>query len=118
MKLSDYRGKVVALLFWYSSPVDVGEMHNFRRLVEQMEGRPFALLGIYVDDDNEKGKALAEEHMNWPSLQDDRKRTISEAYRAHTVPTIYVLDRQGVIRYRGLYFAGQVAVAADKLLKE
>jgi peroxiredoxin len=119
MSLSAYRGKVVTLLFWYPDPIDVGELHNFRRLVEQMQGRPFALLGIYVDDDIEKGKALAEEHqMNWPSFRESRQRLISDAYRARSNPTIYVLDRQGVIRYRGFRFCGQVAVAADKLLRQ
>jgi len=118
MKLSDYRGKIVALL-WYPDPIDVGELHNFRRLVEQMDGKPFALLGIYVDDDLEKAKALVEEHqMNWRSFQDNLKRSISDGYRAKSNPTIYVLDRKGVIRYRGLRFSGEIARAADKLLQE
>ena len=43
---------------------------------------------------------------------------IAKTYNQHAWPTIYVLDRKGVIRYRGLYHRSDIAAAVDKLLQE
>ena len=89
------------------------------RLVEQMEGKQFALVGIHADDATEKARALAEEYkMKWPSFQDAREGPIAKAYNNNAWPTIYVLDRKGVIRYRGLHHRSEIASAVDKLLAE
>jgi peroxiredoxin len=119
MKLSDYRGKVVVLVFWSALCSIEHETREHRRLVEQMEGKPFVLLGIHADDSTEKAKAAAEKYeMSWPSFQDAREGPIAKTYNIHGWPTIYVLDRKGVIRYRGLYHRSEIAAAADKLLQE
>ena len=119
LRLSDYRGQVVTLLFWSAlCPVE-SEAREFRRLVEQMNGKPFVLLGIHADDQPEKAKAAAEKYeMTWPSFKDAREGPISKAYNINGWPTIYVLDRQGVIRYRGLYHRSDIAAAVDKLMQE
>jgi RNA polymerase sigma factor (sigma-70 family) len=119
MKLSDYRGKVVALLFWSAPCFREFDAREFNRLVEQMDGKAFALIGIHADDNPEKAKAAAEKfEMKWPSFEDAREGPISKSYNIKGWSTIYVLDRKGVIRYRGLYHASEVAVAVEKLLKE
>jgi peroxiredoxin len=120
MKLSDYRGQVVTLLFWSATCFTENDTREFNRLVEQMDGKAFALIGIYADDNAEKAKAAAEKfEMKWPSFQDAREGPISKVYNINGWPTIYVLDRKGVIRYRGLgFFISQISAAAEKLLKE
>jgi len=119
MRLSDYRGQVVALLFWSALCLGEQEAREFRRLVEQMDGKPFVLLGIHAEDHTEKAKAAAEKYqMTWPSYQDAREGPISKTYNINSWPTIYVLDRKGVIRYRGLYHRSEIAAAVDKLLQE
>ena len=83
-----------------------------------MDGKPCALLGIHADNNNEKARILAEKYeMTWPSFKDAREGPISKNYNINSWPTIYVLDRDGVIRYRGLYHASEIAAAVDKLLK-
>ena len=119
MKLSDYRGRVVALLFWSAPCFFEFDARDFNRLVGQMDGKAFALIGIHADDNTERAKAAAEKFdMKWPSFQDAREGPISKTYNINGWPTIYVLDRKGMIRYRGLYHASEVATAAEKLLKE
>lgn len=119
MKLSACRGKVVVLLFWSALCPIEQETREFRRLVEQMQGKPFVLLGIHADDGTQKAKAAAEKYeMTWPSFQDARQGPIARTYNINSWPTIYVLDQQGVIRYRGLYHRSEIAAAVDKLLGE
>jgi RNA polymerase sigma factor (sigma-70 family) len=119
MKLSDYRGQVVALLFWSAPCFFEFEARDFNRLVEQMDGKAFSLIGIHADDNTERAKAVAEKfELKWPSFGDAREGPISKAYNINSWLTIYVLDRNGVIRYRGLHFTSEIAAAADKLLKE
>jgi peroxiredoxin len=119
MKLSDYRGQVVALLFWSAPCFFEFEARDFNRVVEQMDGKAFSLIGIHADDNTEKAKAAAEKFaMKWPSFADAREGPISKTYNINGWPTIYVLDRKGVIRYRGLYQANQIPTAAEKLLME
>jgi Peroxiredoxin len=119
MKLSDYRGQVVALLFWSAPCFFEFEARDFNRLVEQMDGKAFSLIGIHADDNTERAKAVAEKfELKWPSFGDAREGPISKAYNINSWLTIYVLDRKGVIRYRGLHFTSEIAAAADKLLKE
>jgi len=119
MKLSDYRGQVVGLLFWSAACFTEYDARDFNRVVQQMDGKAFSLIGIHADDNPEKAKAAAEKfEMKWPSFADAREGPISKTYNINSWPTIYVLDRKGVIRYRGLYHANDVATAAEKLLKE
>ncbi len=119
MKLSHYRGKVVTLLFWSAFSPSEHEARESRRLVEQMDGKPFVLLGIPSCDRPEDAKNAAETNqMNWPSFQDTRGGPISKSYNVKSWPTVFVLDRQGIIRYRGLHHRSEIAAAVDKLLLE
>jgi RNA polymerase sigma factor (sigma-70 family) len=121
MKLSNYRGQVVALLFWSAHCTGESDVIGFNRLVDQMEGKPFVLFGIHADNDTEKAKAVAKKYeMKWPSLQDNREGPLYKRYNIGTTgwPTIYVLDRKGVIRSRGLHHPGEIAAAAEKLFQQ
>jgi hypothetical protein len=75
-----------------------------RSLVKRLADEPFALIGINSDADKEALKpTLIEESITWRSFWNGPKGTkgpISERWNVHAWPTIYVLDREGVIRYR------------------
>jgi len=118
MKLSDYRGKVVGLVFWGTSCGPCMAMvPDERKLVERMAGKPFALIGINSDTDLAKVKSvMAREKMTWPSFRDGgAPGPIATAWNIHSWPAVYVLDRKGVIRYRNV--RGQdLADAVDKLI--
>lgn len=119
MKLSDYRGKVVVLVFWSAPSFTQYEAQELRQLAEQMHGKPFALLGIQVSDDYEKAlEKAAQFEITWPSFQDGRNGPIGELYNVNSWLTFFVLDRQGVIRSRGLHHRESIASAVEKLLQE
>jgi hypothetical protein len=75
-----------------------------RSLVEQMQGKPFVLIGVNSDTDKQKLKArIAEERIGWRSFWNGPEGTrgpISEAWRVTGWPTTVVIDHQGVIRHK------------------
>lgn len=76
-----------------------------RSLVEKLAGQPFALVGVNSDESPEKlAKALARENITWPSFFDGGGTggPIATRWGVSGWPTIYVLDRAGVIRYKNV----------------
>jgi thiol-disulfide isomerase/thioredoxin len=122
MKLSDHRGRVVVLTFWATwCPPCMAMITEERKLVERMAGKPFSLLGVNCNDgaDLPKVKAvMATNKVTWPSFRDGGKSgPIASAWNVHNWPTIYVLDPNGVVRFRNV--RGQALVeAVDALIHE
>jgi peroxiredoxin len=116
MKLSDFRGKVVVLIFWTASTASYAS-EQFK-LVEQITGKAFAFLGVNCDSDPAKAKAAVEKNrITWPSFRDGQKGPISTTWNVRGWPNIWVLDRHGVIRYRDLR-GRDLKEAVNKLLRD
>jgi RNA polymerase sigma factor (sigma-70 family) len=101
LKLSDYRGKVVALVFW-----DTGcgpcmrEIPREKALLERMKGRPFAILGVNTDADPAAARKVMEtQGVTWPTWHDGKpgEGPLAKLYRVRGYPT-YVIDAEGKIR--------------------
>jgi hypothetical protein len=91
-----------------------------RSLVKRLEGKPFALVGINSDGDKQKLKGrMKEENITWPSWWDGGNTSgpIATAWNVSGWPTIYVLDDEGVIRYKGVR-GEAMDKAVNTLLKE
>jgi hypothetical protein len=89
-----------------------------RSLVKRMQGRPFALIGVNADGNQEEArKRVEKDGINWRSFWDGRGGRIVKDYRVQYFPTIYVLDGNGVIRYREVRDEAMDR-AVDALLKE
>lgn len=120
LKLSDYRGKVVVLNFWASwcGPCMAMVPHE-QSLVKRLHDKPFALLGFNGDDDRATGKQAAERKgMTWRSWWDrGRDGTIIRRWNVVGWPTIYVLDAQGMIRYKDVR-GKELDEAIDALIGE
>jgi peroxiredoxin len=90
-----------------------------RSLVKRLEGKPFALLGINSDPKDRLRQAMKKENITWRSWWDggDTDGPISTAWNVKGWPTTYVLDSEGVIRYKNVR-EEQMDKAVDALLKE
>ena len=74
-----------------------------RSLVTSMQGRPFALLGVNTDDEVSRAQtAVKENNLNWRSWYDGGGGPIVESYRISSFPTIFLVDHNGVIRFKNL----------------
>lgn len=105
-KLADLKGRVVVLKFWrYSCPDCRKQIPHERELVERLKDKPFTLLGIATDESPEAlQKMIDEQKINWPNIYDGKRGegVISQQWNIVRVPTIYVIDQEGVIRARDL----------------
>jgi peroxiredoxin len=123
MRLADYRGKVVVLNF--GSHRSCGVCRQFdpylRTMVENYRDKPFALLGVSVDDDVKELVALADKGENtWPIWWDgeNAQGPLAEQWVVRSMPTFYVLDPKGVIRNKGFIQFGEIDATVEMLLKE
>lgn len=95
-KLSDFKGKVVMLDFWadFCAPCKAMFPHN-RDLVDRYKDRPFVLLGVNLDQDQQVMKRSVERYgLNWRNWWDP-SGNISRKYRVQYIPTIYLIDANG-----------------------
>ena len=84
-----------------------------------MKNKPFALLGVNTND-KEPAKlkeVMNKEELNWRSTADDG--SIAEKWNSPGTPVYYVLDPQGVIRYKWVGYPGEKALDAglEKLIQ-
>jgi hypothetical protein len=75
-----------------------------KEMMERLKNRPFALIGINSDGDRSVlRKILQENGITWRSAVDvSTNGPIAKQWIVLGWPTIYILDANGVIRYRGL----------------
>ncbi|WP_337177294.1 TlpA disulfide reductase family protein [Paludisphaera sp.] len=102
IRLSDFRGKVVVLMFWTTwsgSPSLVG---GEKELIAAMEGRPFALVGVNGDAAEDRAgvkEAVAKEGFAWRSLwAGGPDGEIPRRWGVRSWPTVYTIDADGTIR--------------------
>jgi thiol-disulfide isomerase/thioredoxin len=100
LRLEDYQGKVVLVVFWGSwcGPCMAMVPHE-RKLYEQYRDRPFVLLGVNCGDTREKAKATVEDKgMAWRSWWDGEqiRGPIETDYNVPHWPTTFVIDAQGI----------------------
>ncbi len=120
-KLSDYRGKVVVLVFWgtWCGPC-MRELPHERALAERLKDKPFAVLGVNCDDDKEAAvSATKSERISWPNWHDGAPGAgpIAKRYHIRSFPTLFVIDAQGIIRHKEILGEG-LDKAVDQLLNE
>ena len=92
-----------------------------RSLVKRLADEPFALVGVNSDSDLDMlHSAMEEENITWPSFWNGSEGTrgpISAKWNVKGWPTIYVLDHNGTIRYKGTR-GEAMDEAVDTLLAE
>jgi peroxiredoxin len=97
--LGNYKGKVVYLDFWASwcAPCQTS-LPALEALRKEFPADQFQVIAINVDQDPEKARKLLEKlKIGYPSATDPEGR-LPETFGIKTMPTSYLIDRDGVIR--------------------
>jgi hypothetical protein len=92
--------------------------------VTHLEAKPFALIGVHVGGLNAKRlkEVMEKNKLTWRSFADAGSAgagPIATKWNLSATPTFYVIDHNGVIRYRWAGAPGEKAVdaALDKMIK-
>ncbi len=100
LSLAEHRGKVVYLDFWASwcdpCTVAIPLIENLR---SEFDEKDFQILAVNLDKNPKRARKFLRKHpVGYPSVSDPRGRLPRE-FGLETMPTSYLIDRDGVIRY-------------------
>ena len=114
IRLSDYRGKVVVLNFWASwcGPCRL-EAPSLEAAWNDYSGRGAQFLGVNNRDDRAAARAYVDEFkITYPSIFDPAG-SLAFDYDLVGLPTTFIIDSDGQIRYRFVgYMTGPILRAA------
>jgi thiol-disulfide isomerase/thioredoxin len=98
VSLADQHGKVVFLNFWATwCPPCRAEMPSMEKLYTKFKGNDFTILAVNMGESEGQVKAFKESFkLNFPILLDADSST-GMIYGAISVPTTYLIDRNGYI---------------------
>ena len=100
--LIDYRGKIVIINFWscecpHSEQTDKAIMAMFVQWRDDV-----VMLSIAANrSENAEALKIAANARRLPTVLIDAQCFVADLYEAQTTPHVYVIDREGILRYRG-----------------
>jgi cytochrome c biogenesis protein CcmG/thiol:disulfide interchange protein DsbE len=121
VSLKSLRGKVVLVDFWgtFCDPCK----KSFPRLQDlhaRYVGSGLRIVGISEDeaDDKEKIPAFADSYGAKFTLGWDEDKAIAKSYKPDTMPSSFLIDRKGVVRYAHVGFHDGDEVEIEKEVKD
>ena len=123
VSLSSLRGRVVLLNFWATwCNTCVVEMPSLEKLAKRMQGKPFTMLGVSVDENWELMRSFFPEGSAMTVLLDKNKVTAGP-FRHRKIPETFIIDPDGMIRYyvisdREIWHSNEVQQCLEALLDD
>ncbi|NPV84329.1 MAG: redoxin domain-containing protein [Candidatus Aminicenantes bacterium] len=120
VKLADYQGKVVILDFWatWCGPC-LGSFPGMKKLVEEYQKDPsvaFVFVNTWQDEANKEQvvkEFLEKNQYPFYVLMDTEDKVVA-SYGVSGIPTKFVIDPKGKIRFKSIGFEGDI----EKMIKE
>ena len=86
--------------------------------MKQTSDKPFAIVGVNSDADSDLIREIAKtKNLTWQSFGDGHEGLIAQDWCITAWPKTYLLDADGVIRYKQIY-GEELDRAIEKLLEE
>jgi thiol-disulfide isomerase/thioredoxin len=101
IRLSDLRGKVVLLDIWASwcAPCKE-EMPVLDEIARRLRPSGVEVLAVSIDEDKESAERFLRDRKSWAlTLAHDPQGRVPERLQPPKMPTSYVIDARGVLRY-------------------
>ncbi|MFH1185674.1 MAG: redoxin domain-containing protein [Chloroflexota bacterium] len=101
-RLGDYRERIVVLNFWSCDCPHAVRTDDLITAWRERWGEAVEVL-LIASNANETPAAMAAaaRARRLPMILVDRQHVVADLYAAQTTPEVYVIDRQGRLRYRG-----------------
>ena len=101
--LSAYRGRFVFLNFWATwCPPCRSEMPAMQALYSRLEARGFVILAVDLAEKADTVRAYVKKNaFTFPVLL-DKTGEVGGTYGAQSIPTTYLIDREGKVLARGI----------------
>ena len=100
-RLSHYRGRIVIVNFW-SCECPHSERTDKAIMAMLMQWRDVVMLSIASNrSENVEALKTAAEARRLPTVLLDANCTVADLFEAQTTPHVFVIDREGILRYRG-----------------
>jgi peroxiredoxin len=104
VSLSDFKGKVVMVHFWATwCPPCVEEMPTIEKLYRNFQGKDFEILAVSVDEGGPDAirSFLKQNRLTLPVLLDPGA-PVSKTYGTFKFPETYIVDRNGIVKYKAI----------------
>jgi peroxiredoxin len=100
--LSDYRGRIVIVNFWSAECPHSERFDADITACLPQWGADVALLSVASNaNESDEMLAVAARLRKIPVLLRDADQTVADRYEAQTTPHAFLIDRKGILRYRG-----------------
>jgi thiol-disulfide isomerase/thioredoxin len=120
LDLSDYRGKVVLLDVWASwcGPCKQ-ELPMLDDMAKRLRGDDVVVLAVSVDQERANVTKFLRARPHWAlTIAHDPKGVVADRLAPEKMPTSYVIDRSGVIRYVNSGFVPSDAATIERRLAD
>ncbi len=105
LDLDAYKGKVVFVDFWASWCGPCRQSFPWMKAMHEKYGKDgLVIVAVNVDQEKQKADAFLHEFSPAFSVLFDSTGTLASQFKVQTMPSSYMLDRQGKPRFRHLGF--------------
>lgn len=111
VQLSEFKGKVVLVDFWASWCVSCKtSFPALDSLYKEFQPRGFEVLAVNVDEKRRDADAFLSARPNHLRVLFDPKGASAQAFNVQGMPTSFLIDKAGDIRFTHVGYSGDVAV--------
>jgi peroxiredoxin len=103
-RLSDYRGRIIIVNFW-SCECPHSERTDNAVMAMLVQWRDDVAMLSIASNRSENVEALknAADARRLPTVLIDAQCSVADLFEAQTTPHVYLIDREGVLRYKGAF---------------